>query len=254
MLSAVAGGPFDAARVTDLLEAIKPFVGLAGTPRGAWPIADGVQIAVTTAAAGPTLSLSVDATTWLAAMAGHPPVAAGVTAGLTLPAAGAPRPSVELFIGVPDGPSGTSTPQHRRAAHVLVDEGGLRIVLRPSAGPDLELYPNPAGFGSLLEAGVTELLPIALNEVASMTGDAVRVEIADLVGRAGRGLAVASGTPAVFDGTALKALAGDPAAYLRAHLGSAASPRRSPGSTRSCSGCSASRPPITSRCSRAPAC
>jgi hypothetical protein len=219
VLSAVAGGPFDAARVTDLLEAIKPFVGLTGTPRGVWPIADGVQIAVTTAAAGPTLSLSVDATTWLAAMAGHPPVAAGITAGLTLPAAGAPRPSVELFIGVPDGPSGTSTPQHRRAAHLFVDESGLRIVLRPSAGPDLELYPNPAGFGSLLEAGVTELLPIALNEVASMTGDAVRVEVADLVGRAGRGLAVASGTPAVFDGTALKALAADPAGYLRAHLG-----------------------------------
>jgi large repetitive protein len=219
VLSAVSGGPFDAVRVTDLLEAIKPFVGLAGTPRGAWPIADGVQIAVTTAAAGPTLSLAVDATPWLAGMAGHPPVAAGITAGLTVPATGAPRPSVELFIGVPDGPSGTSTPQHRRAAHLFVDENGLRIVLRPSAGPDLELYPNPAGFGSLLKTGVTELLPRALNEVASMTGDAVRVEVADLVGRAGRGLAVASGTPAVFDGTALKALAGDPAGYLRAHLG-----------------------------------
>jgi hypothetical protein len=219
VLSLAAGGPFDAARVTDLLEALKPFVGLAGTPRGAWPVTGGVQIAVTTAAAGPTLSLSVDATTWLAAMAGHPPVAAGITAGLTLPTAGAPRPSVELFVGVPDGPSGTTTPQHRRAAHLFVDESGLRIVLRPSAGPDLELHPHPAGFGSLLEAGVTELLPIALNHVAAMTGDAVRLEVADLVGRAGRGLAVASGTPAVFDGAALKALAGDPAGYLRAHLG-----------------------------------
>ena len=127
---------------------------------------------------------------------------------------------------------------------MLVDEGGLRIVLRPSAGPDLELYPNLAGFGSLLEAGVTELLPIALNEVASMTGDAVRAEVADLVGRAGRGLAVASGTPAVFDGTALKALAADPAAYC-ARTWEPWSPRRSPGSTRSCSGCSASRPPTS---------
>ena len=65
-----------------------------------------MQVSVTTAAAGPAIGLAVDATAWLAGLAGHPPVAAGFTAALTLPAAGAPRPSVELFIGVPDGPAG----------------------------------------------------------------------------------------------------------------------------------------------------
>jgi hypothetical protein len=208
----------DLGKVTDLLEAVKPFVGLAGTPRGVWPIADGVQIVVTAAGAGPTIALSVDATTWLATMAGHPPVAAGVTAGLTIPASGAPKPSVEVFVGVPDGPSGSTTPQHRRAAHLQVDDSGLRVLLRPSSGPDLELYPHLAGFGSLLEAGVTAVLPAVLTELAGMTGDAVRTEVATLVGAAGRGLGLATGTPAVFDGDALKSLADDPEGYLRAHL------------------------------------
>ena len=208
----------DVGKVTDLLEAAKPFVGMAGTPRGVWPIADGVQIAVTAAGAGPTVALAVDATTWLAGMAGHPPVAAGVSAGLTIPASGAPKPSVEVFVGVPDGPSGTTTLQHRRAAHLIVDETGLRVLLRPSSGSDLELFPHLTGLGALLEAGVTAVLPAVLNQLAAMSGDAVRTEVASLVGAAGRGLVLATGTPAVFDGDALTSLAADPAAYLRAHL------------------------------------
>ena len=79
--------------------------------------------------------------------------------------------------------------------------------------------PNPAGLGALLEAGVEQVLPTALTQLAAMTGDAVRSEIAALVGRYGRGLALATGAPAVFDGDALKALAADPGGYLRAHLG-----------------------------------
>jgi hypothetical protein len=209
----------DVAKVTDLLEAVKPFVGLAGTSRGAWPITDGVQIAVTAGSAGPTVALAVDATTWLAGMAGHSPVAAGVTAGLTIPASGAPKPSVEVFVGVPDGPAGSTTPQHRSAAHLLVDETGLRVFLRPSSGPDLELYPHLAGLGALLEAGVTAVLPAVLTQLAAMSGDPVRTEVASLVGATGRGLGLATGTPAVFDGNALKSLADDPEGYLRAHLG-----------------------------------
>jgi hypothetical protein len=208
----------DVAKVTDLLEAVKPFVGMAGTPRGTWPIADGVQIAVTAGGAGPTVALSVDATAWLAGRAAHPPVAAGFAAGLTIPASGAPKPSVEVFVGVPDGPSGSTTPQHRRAAHLLVDETGLRVLLRPSSGPDLELYPHLAGLGALIEAGVTAVLPAVLTQLAAMTGDPVRSEVASLVGGAGRGLGLATGAPAVFDGDALKALADDPEGYLRARL------------------------------------
>ena len=66
---------------------------------------------------------------------------------------------------------------------------------------------------------MTQVLPLALTRLAALSGDEVRTDIADLVGSVGRGLAVATGSPAVFDGTALTALAADPAAYLRAHLG-----------------------------------
>ncbi len=216
VLSGTAGGPFDTMKIIGLLEAMKPFVGLAGTPRGLWPITDGVQLTVTTGSSGPTLALAVDATAWLAAPATF---AAGVSLGLTLPAGAAPHPTIELFLGVPDGPAGTSTPQHRRAAHLLIDGTQLRVLLRPSTGPDIEVFPNPAGLGALLLAGVEQVLPTALNGLAAMTGDAVRTEIASLVGAAGRGLALATGTPAVFDPDALTALAADPGGYLRAQLG-----------------------------------
>jgi hypothetical protein len=220
VLSIADGGPFDVEKVIDLLEGIKPFVGLGGTPRGGWPIVDGLQVGVSASAAGPMLSLTVDATSWLAGAAGHAPVAAGLSLGLAIPSSGAPRPSVEIFLGVPDGPGGTSTPQHRRAAHLIVDAAGLRLLLRPGAGSDIELFPNPAGFGSLLAAGATELLPLALNELAKLTGDATRTSIAALVTAAGRGLALASSaTPAVFDKSALTALAADPPGYLQAHVG-----------------------------------
>jgi large repetitive protein len=216
VLSATNGGSFDTTKVVDLLEAVKPFIGLDGTPRGVWPITDGVQVTVTAGATGPTLALAVDATTWLTAPATF---AAGFSLGLTLPGNAAPHPTVEVFVGVPDGPSATTTPQHRRAAHLIVDGNQVRVLLRPSTGADIEVYPSTAGLGALLEAGIEQVLPTVLTQLAAMTGDAVRTEVADLVGSIGRGLAVATGTPAVFDGNALKALAADPGAYLRAQLG-----------------------------------
>ncbi|HEY7009949.1 MAG TPA: hypothetical protein VH395_13455, partial [Jatrophihabitantaceae bacterium] len=216
VLSTTAGGPFDATKITGLLEALKPFLGLGGTPRGVWPITDGVQVTVTAGGAGPTLALAVDATTWLTAPASF---AAGVSLGLTLPSNTAPHPTIEVFVGVPDGPNGTTTPQHRSAAHLVIDGNQLTVLLRPSTGADIEVYPNTAGLGALLEAGVEQLLPTVLTQLAAMSGDAVRTEIADLVGSIGRGLALATGTPAVFDVNALKALAADPGGYLVAHLG-----------------------------------
>ena len=218
VLSAVTGGPLDLERVVDLLEAVKPFVGLAGTPRGVLPVAPGVQVLVAATAQGPSLAVDVDPSSWLGA-AGRPPFTAGLRAGLTIPASGPPLPTVALFVGVPDGPGGTTTPQHRRAVHLTVEATGLRLFLRPSNGPDLEIFPTPAGFGSLLGAGVTELLPLALDELASMDGDSVRTEIASLVGSLGRGLGIAAGSPATFSSSAISALAAvGPEAHLRAHL------------------------------------
>jgi hypothetical protein len=219
VLSVASGGPFDTDRVVELLEAVKPFVGLAGTgtPRGVLPIAPGLEVGVEPAAQGPSVYVGVDPSSWLGT-AGRPPFAAGLRAGLTIPAAGPPLPSVSVFVGVPDGPGGTTTAQHRRAAHLVADAAGLRLFLRPSVGADVEIYPTLAGLGSLIAAGGFELLPRALNEVASMNADAVRAEIAALVGAVGRGLDIAAGTPAQFDATKMSRLAADPAARLRARL------------------------------------
>jgi hypothetical protein len=218
-LATTVGGPFDAERVIDLLEALKPFVGMAGTPRGTWPIADGLAVSAAAAASGPAVSLAVDATSWLAGEPTRAAFAAGLTASITLTPSGNPHASVELFVGVPDGPDRTSTAQHRRAAHGVVDGSGLRLFLRPATGADIELFPHLAGLSALLGAGVDAVLPLALNELAKLSGDAGRTQIAALVSSGGRGLAIASdASPAVFDGAAIKALAADPAAYLRAHL------------------------------------
>jgi hypothetical protein len=219
VLSLVSGGPLDSEKITDLFESLKPFVGFAGSPRGQWPIVDGVTVLSASGGSGPTLSLAVDATSWLAGLTQRAPFAAGFSVGLTLPATGAPSPSVEVFLGVPDGPNGTTTPQHRRAAHVLVDAGQLRVLLRPGSGADVEVFPNTAGLGSLLATGITEVLPLALTQLSALSGDVVRSEIGELVGSVGRGLSLASGSPAVFDSSALKSLADDPEAYLRARLG-----------------------------------
>ncbi len=58
----------------------------------------------------------------------------------------------------------------------------LRVFLRPAAGSDIEIYPNTAGLGDALATGVTEVLPLALNQVAALSGDEVRTEVAGLVG------------------------------------------------------------------------
>jgi large repetitive protein len=216
----LGGGALDTTKVVDLLEALKPFIGLAGTPRGTWPVTQGVTVTVSPAADGPNVALAIDATSWLAgAGGGRAPFAAGVSVGLTLPSTAAPHPAIDVFIGVPDGPNGTSTPQHRQAAHLVIDGTHVTLLLRPASGSDIEIFPNPSGLGALFSAGVQQVLPLVLNQLAAMTGDAVRTEIASLVGDIGVGLALASGAPAVFDANAIKSLAADPGSYLRTHLG-----------------------------------
>src|SRR4029079_19339067 len=83
-------------RLPDLFEALKPCVGLGGTARGAWPVVDGLALAITSGSSGPTLALAIDPTVW-GGGAGRAPFAAGVTVGLSITSSGAPRPSVELF-------------------------------------------------------------------------------------------------------------------------------------------------------------
>lgn len=213
------GSALDVDRVIDLFEALKPFVGLGGTPRGHWPIVGGVELSVTAGGSGPTVAVALDPSVWLT-NGSRPPVAMGASVGLTLTTNGAPTPAVEVFAGVPTDPP---TVDHRSAVHVIVDAGGLRVFLRSSTGADIGLYPNAAGLGQLLSTGVTNLLlPLVLNELAALSGSPARTQIAALTAAVGRGLDVLEkpvATPPKFSGSQLGLLANDPATWLDDHIG-----------------------------------
>ena len=202
-------------RLSDLFEAVKPFIGLDGTPRGAWPVVAGVQLAVVSGVSGPQIALTVDPTVWLGG-AGRAPFSAGVAISLAITAAGPPTPAVAVFLGLPEQ---TPTDAHRRAVHVVFDAAGLRALLRPTSGSDIALFPNPAGLGALLSAGVEQLLPMALNAVAQLTASTARDQIGELVSAIGRGLDIVADPTnaairATFDGDKLGQLAVDPVGRL----------------------------------------
>jgi large repetitive protein len=212
--SVLAGTPSQQVeRLTDLFEALKPFVNLKGTPRGSWPIVNGVTLAIGAGSTGASMALSIDPTVWLGGV-GRVPFAAGVSVGLTITTNGAPVPTVDVFVGLPESaPSGV----HRRAVHVSVNAGALAVFLRPTSGSDIALYPHAAGLGALLTAGVDELLPMALNALATLTGSSERDRVGQLVSAVGRGLDIVAepdnaAVRATFVSNKLKALAGDPSA------------------------------------------
>ncbi len=200
------GITLQADRVIDLFEAIKPFVGLVGTDRGVWPLVPGVSLQATSAAGGASVSCSLDPTAWLGGV-GRLPFAAGVTVGLTIGAGGAPHPTVELFAGAPEQPVGT----HRKAVHAVLDGTALTVFLRPAAGADIPIFPSAAGLGALMAEGTVDLLlPMALNALAEMSGDATRTQIAALVSAFGKGLDIVNDpnvAPVTFSGTKLHDLA-----------------------------------------------
>ncbi|HET9443493.1 MAG TPA: DUF6603 domain-containing protein, partial [Acidimicrobiales bacterium] len=166
---------------------------------------------------------AVDPTAWLTGD-DRPPFAAGIDLGLTLTGSGPPLPAVAVFAGLPEAtPSGA----HRRAVHAALDAAGLVVFLRPAAGADIPLHPNPAGLGALLAAGVEQLLPMVLDALARLSGDADRLAIGALVSAVGRGLDVVAdpgdtANPATFDGAKLHLLADDPGARLAARAGALA--------------------------------
>ena len=176
---------------------------------------------VSNGATGPTIAVAIDPTAWLGGP-DRPPFAAGASLGLTLRPSGAPAPSVDVFIGLPEV---APTSSHRRAVHVTLDGTDLRVLLRPTSGADLSLYPDPSGLGALLAAGTVELLlPMVLDALARLSGSPTRVQIGALVSSFGRGLDIVvdpnnPANPATFDGAKLATLAADPVGRLSARAG-----------------------------------
>lgn len=208
------GGGLIVAGAVDLLEALKPFLRLTGTPRGHWPVVAGVDLTVTAGATGPTIGITVDPTVWLG-NAERVPFAAGVTLALTVPATGAPSAALEVFVGLAEAtPSGL----HRRAVHVSLADGVVTAFLRPTAGADIALFPGAAGLGALLESATVDLLlPKVLDELAALDGSPVRRQVAALVSALGLGLDVVTrpaASPVRFDGAKLHELADRPGPRL----------------------------------------
>jgi large repetitive protein len=204
-----AGG-FDPAKLIVLFDALKPILGVAGAP-GEWNLASGVTLRTDSSAGAARFGLVIDSNDFapIATAAGRLTIAG--TFALALTSGLPPRPTVDLSIGLSGAAPG------RRAIH-LASDGGLQVFLRPDSGPDLSLYPNPPGLSRLAEVAVTQALPFVLNALADQSGAGLAGDVGAVVRAIGDALALRTGTPARFNGTALQAWAADPAAAFAARL------------------------------------
>jgi len=100
------------------------------------------------------LGLSLDGAA-LATPPGNPPrIAFGGTFGLDIGANGSITPAADIFAGLPGAAS------ERQAVHLTVGQS-IRLFIRPQAGSDISLYPDPPGLGSVASAAL-QVLPFAL--------------------------------------------------------------------------------------------
>ncbi|MFL5937814.1 MAG: DUF6603 domain-containing protein [Gaiellaceae bacterium] len=190
------------AKAQELLDAIRPLTGLGGSPGDPLPLADGVALSVAAAGADLLLELGIDTSGWTPIATPLGRLAAGVTAGLTIRAAGPPTASLELYAGLAGAAAG------RQAVHIRLGDAGIEVFLRPEAGADIPLIPF-AGLGALA-AAAERALPFLLDRLA-----ATSAPVGPAVGAVGDALALRTGLPKTFDGGALAAWAADPVAALK---------------------------------------
>ncbi len=198
------------AKVIALMDAFKPILGVAGGA-GVWPLANGVQIKADSPGGDLRLALSLDTSGFaqVPTAAGRLLVSGDVT--LTLPNGTAPQPGIALSVGLEGASPG------RQALHVELN-GGLKLFLRPASGPDISIYPDPPGLGSITSAAVTQALPLLLDALTDETPPGLAAQVGAVVAEIGDAMALRSGAPARFDGAALETWASDPAGALAAAL------------------------------------
>ncbi|MGE0100786.1 MAG: DUF6603 domain-containing protein [Blastocatellales bacterium] len=192
-------------KIQGLLDALRPLLGVAGGAGSPLDLANGVSLKVEAAGAGAKLALSVDPTAW-----GAPPgvaarLAGGLSATLTVSPSGPPAPGLEAHVGL------TGAAPGRQAVYVRLGAGGIELFLRPATGSDITLIPF-AGLGSLA-AAAEAALPFLLDKLAEVPGTT-----GNLVQAVGDALALRSGNPKKFDGTALHQWSIDPVGALNSAL------------------------------------
>ncbi len=190
------------AKAQALFDALRPLTGLGGSPGDPLPLADGVSLSVRADGPDLALELGVDTSGWSPVVTPLGRLAAGIDAGLIIPAAGPPRATLELHAGL------TGAAPGRNAVYVRLGATGIEVFLRPATGSDIPLLPF-AGLGALA-AAAERALPFLLDELAKVPG-----AVGDVVGGVGDAFALRSDLPKHFDGGALELWAADPVAALR---------------------------------------
>ena len=195
-------GTFAPAKAVAFLDALKPLLGLAGAP-GEIQLAPGAAISVSGTTGSLRLGVTLDGAA-LATPPGNPPrLAFGGSFGLDIAGNGALRPTVDIFAGLSGAAAG------RQAVHLSVADTA-RLFIRPSAGSDISLYPDPPGLGSVAGAAL-QVLPFALDEIAKITAPPDAATAARIVRAIGDALDLRSGAPLHFDSVKLEAWAANPA-------------------------------------------
>ena len=189
------------ARVQSLFDALRPLLGLSGTPGAPLTFASGVGLAVSGASGGVRLALTVDPTSWVAPPGGGGRLSGGLSATLDIGLVGSPVVGLGAHVGLAGAAAG------RQAVHVSLGGSGTSVFLRPTAGSDIVLVPF-AGFGALAGTAAAAL-PYALDKMAEIPGD-----VGSTVGLIGDALDLRTGTPQQFDADRLHDWALDPVSSL----------------------------------------
>jgi hypothetical protein len=216
-------------------ELVDALVGLlppaAAPPSGALPLTDGVSLRASASDGRLTAALDVDATEFAGGLGDLVlMLSAGASVAVSGPAAGSSA-LPELSVDV--GAAGVGTLRLRVGTDAGGADGalGVTVSLVPDSRPEIVLYPAAQGLSGLADAaaaGAVAALPrlltrLAAEDPADPAPATTPEEVAGrIVARAGRALGLASGTPAVFDETALAGFAADPAAVFEARAASIA--------------------------------
>ena len=195
-------GAFSSSKVALFFDALKPLLGIGGGP-GQIQLAPGALISVSAGTGSLRLVLDLDGSALSTPPGGVPRLAFGGSFGLDIADSGSIQPAVDLFVGMPDATTG------RQAVHLIVSDAA-RLFIRPQAGSDISLYPNPPGLGSVAGAAL-QVLPFALDEIAKLTTPPLAANAAAIVTALGDILDLRSGAPLKFDGAKLNTWAENPA-------------------------------------------
>lgn len=189
------------ARIRELFDALRPLLGVAGSPGSPLTLAPGVILAAST---GGRIELRVDTSAWTPPAGATVRLAAGITAGITVATSGPPAVDLAAHVGIAEA----GLEAGRQAAHVRLAGSGIEIFLRPATGPDISLLPF-AGLGAL-SAVAQAALPLLLDRLAALPSP-----VGPLVREVGDALALRTGIPLAFDRARLQSWAANPVDELR---------------------------------------